>query len=136
MLLLDNDVLRKYRDADPDPAVVEFLANHSSDPWAVSAVVLYEYLSFYDSEADRQRQRYELDRLLNEVVEFDETTALEAASIANSLATAGTSLDAADLLIAATARQHGATLVTANKNDFDKGPVRELLDVEIVPTSV
>ena len=135
MLLLDNDVLRKYRDANPDPTVVSYLATHSSDPWAISAIVLYESLSYYDAQSRRQRQQYELTQLLNEILAFDGNTALEAATLEASLDAAGTALDAADLLIAATARQHGATLVTANKNDFDKQPIHELLDVDVIDTA-
>ncbi len=40
-----------------------------------------------------------------------------------------------DLFVAATARSAGATLATANRNDFDKAPVHELIDVDIVPVA-
>jgi len=135
MILLDNDVLRKARDANPDPAVLSYLERHRDDPWLVSAIVLYEYLTYYGSDGTRRQQRYELKRMLNRVVPFDEETAAEAADIENSLDAVGTSLDVADLLIAATAREHGATLATANADDFDKEPIRQLLDVDIVDTA-
>ena len=58
--------------------------------------------------------------------------AMEAATLRAGLTTADTSLDLADVLIAATAREYGATLATTNKNDFDKRPIHELVDVYIV----
>ncbi|MFB6151463.1 MAG: type II toxin-antitoxin system VapC family toxin [Haloarculaceae archaeon] len=58
--------------------------------------------------------------------------AAEAANLCARLETTDTSLDLADLLIAATAREHGATLATANENEFDKGPIHDLMDVDIV----
>lgn len=51
------------------------------------------------------------------------------------LASAGTNLDLADLLIAATARERNATLATANKRDVDKVPIHRLMDVDIIETS-
>jgi len=51
-----------------------------------------------------------------------------------SLDRAGVSLNDVDLLIAATASQQQATFVTADKNDFDKDPIHELLDIDIVDT--
>jgi hypothetical protein len=52
--------------------------------------------------------------------------AVEAANMGARLETAGTDLDLADLLAAATAREAGATFVTANVNDFDKTPIHQL----------
>ena len=51
------------------------------------------------------------------------------------LETAGTDLDLADLLAAATAREAGATFVTANVNDFDKTPIHQLMDIDVVSHS-
>jgi len=49
-----------------------------------------------------------------------------------SLAAVGVSLDTADLFIAATARQHDATLTTADRDDFDTPELHELVDMDIV----
>ncbi|WP_328766979.1 type II toxin-antitoxin system VapC family toxin [Haloarcula nitratireducens] len=68
------------------------------------------------------------------MISFDEDTAEEAANIESALRSAGTSLKVGDLLIAATARQHGATLVTADKKDFDKQPIHQLLDIDVLDT--
>jgi len=60
---------------------------------------------------------------------------MEAANLQVRLATAETSLDLADLLVAAAAREHGGTLATANRSDFDKPSIYELLDMVIVDVS-
>ena len=48
MLYLDNDVLAKYARPDPDPNVVHYLKQHSSEPWGISTIVAYEFLSYYE----------------------------------------------------------------------------------------
>lgn len=135
MLFLDNDVLAKYARPDPDPQVVTYLKDHHAEPWAISAIVAFEFLSYYD----QQRQRRKLETLQTEVVDeitpFDTQTALEAANLQNALGKTQTSLSTGDLLIAATARQHGGTLATANKNDFNKPQIHELMTVDIVDVS-
>jgi predicted nucleic acid-binding protein len=42
------------------------------------------------------------------------------------------SLDLADLLHAATARVHDATFVTCDASDFDKTPIHQLMDIDII----
>ena len=69
------------------------------------------------------------------MISFDGDTAAEAVSMETSLEAAGVSLNDVDLLIAATARQHQAKFVTADKNDFHKTPLHELMDIDIVNTS-
>jgi len=134
MILLDNNVVRKYAGRDPDDAVVEYLSDHYDAPWAISAVVLYEFLSYYDSQSRQQERRRQLTEAVDDVLALDEGAAAEAASMESSLTAAGVSLDSMDLLIAATARHHGATLATTDRNDFDRQPVHELLDVDIIET--
>jgi len=136
MLYLDNDVLRKFASPDPDPKVVDYLNRHRSEPWGISTVVLYEFLSYYESPGTRQDRLYTLDtQVVDDIASFDEDAAIEAASMESSLSKTDTSLDAADLMIAATARQRGGVLATSNKRDFDKQPIRQLLDVDIVDVS-
>lgn len=136
MLYLDNDVLRKFANPDPDPKVVDYLDRHRSDPWGISTVVLYEFLSYYDSPGTRQERLHTLkNRVVDDIASFDEDAAIEAASMESSLSKTNTSLDAADLMIASTARQRGGVLATANKRDFDKQPIRQLLEVDIVDVS-
>jgi predicted nucleic acid-binding protein len=69
---------------------------------------------------------------VNGIADLNTDVAMEAATLRAGLTTADTSLDLADVLIAATAREYGATLATTNENDFDKRPIHELVDVYIV----
>jgi len=135
MILLDNNIIRKYARPDPDKAVLTYLSEHRTEPWGLSALVLFEFLSYYDTQSKQRTRRSQLTQAVDTVVSFDGDTAAEAASMETSLEAAGVSLDDVDLLIAATARQHQATLVTADKNDFDKTPVHELIDIDIVDAS-
>lgn len=135
MILLDNNIIRKYARPDPDEAVLNYLSKHRTEPWGISALVLFEFLSYYDTQSKQRTRRSQLTQAIDDVISFDGDTAAEAASMESSLEAAGVSLDEADLLIAATARQHQATFVTADKNDFDKSPLHELMDIDIVDAS-
>lgn len=132
MIFLDDDVLNEFRRPDPDPAVLSYLQNRQSDQWLVPSIVLYEFLSFHRSQAKRNRERQQIQSRVDGIVPLDENAAAEAANIETSLESAGTSLDTGDLLIAAIARDRGATLTTRNENDFDKTPIHDLMDVDIV----
>lgn len=131
MICLDNDVLDGFVRPNPDPDVISYLSNHQNDQWIVPSVVLYEFLSFYNSSM-QNRRRQQLNQRVDKIASLDEDAASEAAKIEANLQNAGASLNTADLLIAAIARDQGATLATRNKNDFDKQPIRQLMDVDIV----
>ena len=135
MILLDNNIIRKYARPDPDEAVLNYLLEHRTEPWSISAIVLFEFLSYYDTQSKQRMRRRQLTQTVDNVISFDGDTAAEAASMETSLEAAGISLDDVDLLVAATARQHQATFVTADKNDFDKTELHELMDIDIVDTS-
>lgn len=135
MIYLDNDVLAKFARPHPDPNVVEYLKRHHDETWAISAIVAYEFVSYYDQSQQRDKlQQLETD-ILEEITPIDARTSLEAASLGSLLDSAGSSLDTADLFVAATARQREATLATANARDFDKEPIRQLMDLNIVEPS-
>jgi predicted nucleic acid-binding protein len=119
MLYLDNDVLAKYARPNPDPKVVQYLKQHSSEPWGVSAIVAYEFLSYYEQSAQQRQLRQLQQHIVDELSPLDTQTALEAAGLRRALAQTNTSLDTGDLLVAATAHRHGGTLATADKNDFE-----------------
>lgn len=57
-----------------------------------------------------------------ETIDFDLEAANHAASIRVELEARGTPIGLADLLIAATARRHGCTLVTHNTREFARVP--------------
>ena len=78
----------------------------------------------------QRRLQSDFDRILS----FSDDAALEAAYLQERLQSQDTSLDTVDLLNLATAYNEGATFVTHNKNDFDKGPLHSLVDVDVVVT--
>jgi predicted nucleic acid-binding protein len=134
MIFLDNDVLNAFRQPIPDDTVVSYLQEHRSKQWLVSSIVLYEFLSYHDTKAKQNRERRQIKSRVDGIAPLDESAAAEAANIGARLSAAGTSLDTGDLLIAAIARDQGGTLATKNKTDFDKTPIHELMDVDIVST--
>jgi tRNA(fMet)-specific endonuclease VapC len=134
MIVLDNDVLAEFRKPNPKPSVVSYLQQHRTEKWLLSSVVLYEFLSFYDSQNKQDAERKKITSRVDEIVPLDGAVAAEAAGIEASLDSVDVSLDTADLFIAATAREHSATLATGNKNDFDKPQIRQLLEIDLVDT--
>jgi tRNA(fMet)-specific endonuclease VapC len=80
-----------------------------------------------------QEQRH-LESSFDRILPFTADTALEAAYLDEKLQSQGVTLDPVDLLNLATAHTEGGTFVTHNKNDFNKGPVFDLADVDVVMT--
>lgn len=132
MIVLDNDVLVKMSGADPDPAVVKHLQQYSSDEWTIPSIVAFEFLRSCDSRTEMEQMRGRLSTKLDRIVDFTGNTALEAAYLENRLETRNVSLDAADLLNLATAHEEGGIFVTHNRSDFDKEPIKQLTNVDIV----
>lgn len=132
MIVFDNDVLNEFRLPEPDERVVSYLQEHSSEQWFVPSIVLYEFLSYHETQAEQRREKEAITSRFDGVAPFDESAAVEAAHLESRLAAAGTSLDTADLFIAAIARDRDGTLVTRNENDFDKQPIHELLNVDVL----
>lgn len=132
MICLDNSVLSRFASETEFPAVTAYLSAHSAEPWTIPAVVAYEYYSYFDTDAEVRRQQRLLDERFDAVLPVTDGVASETARIENAFDSQGVSLDTADLLHAATARNAGATFVTCDVNDFDKPPIRDLLDVDFV----
>lgn len=88
----------------------------------------------YASHSRIRKERRTLEQHIDSVVAVGGDVPAQAANLAARLATAGVSVDLADLLVAACAREGGATFATANKDDFDKSPIHQLLDVDIAET--
>lgn len=128
MLCLDNNLLSDYLDGSEDAR--RFLENYEDEPWVVSNVVLYEafmgsihgYIGG-DVPTIRQAVTSSMD-----VLDVTERTAVEAADLQNELLSRGVPADHPDSLIAANAREHGATFATAEKH-FWKPEVQEVLEV-------
>ena len=89
----------------------------------VPAMVVFE-ARFGLLRASRMRQLVAFEALTGVMrqLAFDTEAADHAARIRLQLETAGTPISLADLLIAATARRHGCTLVTHNTREFSRVP--------------
>lgn len=132
MICLDNSVLSRFSSPEPTPDVDAYLADRSAEPWTVPATVAYEYYSFFDTRGEVRRQQSQLNSILDGILPATDGVAVEAAGIEQSLAAQGVSLDTADLLHVATARDAGATFVTRDVGDFDAAPMGELLDIDLI----
>jgi predicted nucleic acid-binding protein len=132
MICLDNDVFSRYASQESYPAVTSYLSDHSTEPWLVPSIVLFEYLQRYSAHNTIKNERQKAEQSVDGVIPVDADVAQQAANLRARLAAAGTSLAVPDLLVAAAARAKGCTLATRNKNDFDKRPIHELMSVDIV----
>ncbi|QFP76843.1 PIN domain-containing protein [Deinococcus sp. AJ005] len=128
MLALDTNILIALQKLEPQ-AVRQYQAALTNDVVTVPATVCYEARrSLLKPEHARRLQR--LDILLSGhiILDFDREAADIAALLHHQLRGAGTLIDDADLLIAATALRHGATLITRNTNHFQRIPGLHLAD--------
>ena len=123
MFLLDTDVLSALRRRDRNPGIVDWLASQRTTDLYLSVVTIGEI----ERGVTQQRQRNPtfagelagwLDRLLawysDRILPIDAATARRWGQLSATLGH-----DGADLLIAATALEHGLTVVTCNVRDFE-----------------
>jgi len=119
------------------PEVTEHLLALSPVNVAVPAIVVYE-LRYGLQRLPREAAAPRLSALLRllapmTVLDFDEACAQHAAMIRAGLEAAGTPIGPHDILIAATALAHQATLVTHNTKEFKQVPglsIEDWLDGE------
>ncbi|MFB6217819.1 MAG: PIN domain-containing protein [Halobacteriaceae archaeon] len=128
MFVLDNTLLSDYLDGDP--AAKEFLKQYEHEPWAVSALVLYEALMGcvhgYIGGSPRTVQQAVTSSMT--VLDVTTATALEATRLQEELLEMGVPADHPDALIAASAREHGGIFGTAEKH-FWKDEVQSVMKV-------
>lgn len=128
MLLLDNTILSDYL-AGVDTAR-QFLEQYEQEVWAVSSIVLYEaYMGclhgYINATPAMIRQAVNTSMT---VIDVTQQTADEAEAMQQELLELGIPADSPDILIAATAREHGGTFATADKH-FWKPEMEPVLSV-------
>ena len=103
----------------------------SGERIGIPTVALFEMIYGCEKSAHRARNEAALRSLLTldvEPLRFEFADAEHAGAIRAQLERAGTPTGHYDLLIAAQARRHGATLVTANQRQFTRGPGLDVID--------
>ena len=128
MLLIDNTLLSEYLDGTDTAR--QFLTQYEQDVWAVSAIVLYEaYMGCVHGYIDAAPATVR-DAVTTSMTVLDVTqqTAAEAETLQQHLLERGIPADSPDVLIAATAREHGATFATADTH-FWQSEMASVLDV-------
>lgn len=128
MLLLDNNLLGDYLTSTP--AAKRFLEAHEQEVWAVSSIVVFEALVgclHGHIEATPEEVRQGIVSSMD-VFPVTEQTAYEGYRLQQELQDRGSPVGQLDALIAGSAREHGATFATAEKQFWDEG-VRDVLSV-------
>lgn len=125
--LLDTNVVSEWAKPRPDVAVVRWLDEVDEDRVYLSTITIGELREGID-RLDTGRRRTDLDRWLsvdltarfeNRVLPVDTAVATRWGALRAVHGRAGRTLPVMDALIAATATEHGLTVVTRNVRDFE-----------------
>lgn len=126
--LLDTNILSEIRRVKPEPKVLAFIAARPLDELYISAVTLAE-LRFGIERLDEGERRDELNRWLahtirpmfhQRVLPVTEDILFRWRVLMEEGRKVGHIYSQPDLIIAATALHHGFTVVTRDRDDFDK----------------
>ncbi len=129
--LLDTNIISELRRAKPEPKVVTFVAGQSLERLHVSAVTIAE-IRFGIELLPDARLRAELNDWLvhkvrpmfeQRVLPVSEDVMFKCRLLVEDGRKAGHTFSQPDLIIAATALQHGLTLVTRDTADYEKARV-------------
>src|SRR4051794_39427825 len=129
--LLDTNILSEIRRPRPEPKVLALIAAHPLDELYISVVTLAE-LRFGIERLDPGERRDELSHWLTHTVRpmfqqrvlpVTEDILLRWRVLMEEGRKVGHTYSQPDLLIAATALHHGLTVVTRDRDDFDKAGV-------------
>lgn len=128
--LLDTCVLSELVKSSPEPAVIQWMAARDEQTLFVSAMTLAE-LHRGIAKLPASRRRSDLTTWLEKlessfeerVLPFGQSTAKPWATMCARAEAVGSPLAAFDSIIAATALEHGLTVVTRNVRDFAQSMV-------------
>ncbi len=128
MLVLDTNVVSDYVNGVPEARA--FLEQYEDEVWAVPTIVLYEALmgAVYGYIQASPRAVHQGITASMEVLNATANTAVEGQALQEELLERGAPVDQLDALIAASAREHGATFATAEKQ-FWEDEVRDVLSI-------
>lgn len=126
--LLDTNILSELRRLKPEPRVISFVATQPLDLLYVSTVTMAEIRFGIELTADPNRRAELQDWLMNQVrpmfeeriLPLSEDILLKWRLIVEDGRKAGHTFSQPDLFIAATALQHGLTVVTRNTRDYER----------------
>ena len=126
MIILDTNILSEIYKPQPDPQVVAWYAATNAERIYLTAPTVAELtygIGLLPDSRRKQAMRDALDRVLFDdfaeaLLPFDTPCAIATGSMRAAARNAGWTLGEYDLMIAATAQVHGATLATRNIRDF------------------
>jgi predicted nucleic acid-binding protein len=130
--LLDTNILSEIRRLRPEPKVLAFVRGNSLDGLFISIVTLAELRFGIELLSPGSIQRAELTQWLaftirpmftDRVLPMTEETMFRWRVPMEMGRKTGHTFSQPDLIIAATALQHGLTVVTRDRSDFDKARV-------------
>jgi predicted nucleic acid-binding protein len=130
--LLDTNILSELRRLKPEPKVLAFVASHPLDELYISAVTLAEFRFGIELLNEGSTRRNELNNWLTltirpmfhqRVLPVTEDIIFRWRLVVEEGRKAGHTYSQPDLLIAATALVHGFTIVTRDREDFQRAGV-------------
>ncbi|WP_276301313.1 PIN domain-containing protein [Halorussus lipolyticus] len=129
MKCLDSSVLIAY--LEEDETALHYISDHLDEPLYAPSLALFEVYQgavFGDDEDEPEVTRQHLD-WLDDILPFTEATALETARLQSELLDEGTPLAPRDAMIAGSAREVGATLVSED-GDLTNDGVKTVMAAE------
>jgi predicted nucleic acid-binding protein len=132
MWLIDTNVISEVRKPKPEPKVLAFIADRPLAQLYISVVTLAEIRFGIESMDDPKRRAGLNDWLMytvrpmfdQRVLPLTEEIMLRWRIVLEDGREAGHTYSQPDLIIAATALEHGLTVVTRDRSDYDKAQVQ------------
>lgn len=127
MILLDSNIVSVPLSARPDERATEWFDQIEGDRLVTSSIVVMELKAGVAIMSEGKRKHAlsrDIDRVVSSlfkdaILPFDDDTAGIYADLLARLRRRGVAIGQSDMMIAATALQHGATLATRNVRHFE-----------------